>query len=139
MDQFIGCKSNLAFNRQSRMTSDLTRVNCYNRTGISLKKRQKNILKSAFRNLKNMAYFGLVEYQQESQYLFEKTFGLKFNKPFLQKDQEETRAAEVMTDILQNHLNQIRKLSTNDLRFYRFAKELFFYRLKYFKDIDKMN
>lgn len=139
MDEFIGCKSNLAFNRQVRMTADLTRVNCYNQTGFARKKRDKSILKSAMRNLQSMAYFGLVEYQQESQYLFEKTFDMKFNKPFKQKDQVETRAADVMTDIEQKHLDQIKKLNSNDLRFYRFAKELFFYRLKYFQDRDKVN
>jgi len=139
MDEFIGCKSNLAFNRQVRMTADLTRVNCYNVTGMPRKKREKSILKSAMRNLQSMAYFGLVEYQEESQYLFEKTFGMKFKKSFKQKDQEETRAADVLTDIEQKHLDQIKKLNTNDLRFYRFAKELFFYRLKYFKDRDNVS
>lgn len=137
IDSFIGCKSNLAFNRQSRMLADLTLVNCYNKTGMSYKKRQKVILKSAIRNLRNMAYFGLTEYQKESQYLFEKTFGIKFHKSFEQRDEEETRAADVRTDIKQEDLVKIKKLTANDIRLYRFAKELFFYRLKYFKDRDQ--
>ncbi|XP_031560977.1 heparan-sulfate 6-O-sulfotransferase 1-B-like [Actinia tenebrosa] len=139
VEDFLACKSNLAFNRQARMLADLRLVNCYNITGIGPKKRDKIILKSAMRNLQSMAYFGLTEYQKESQYLFEKTFGVKFFRPFAQKAEDDTRAADVMTDIEPADIQRLKKLNIVDIRLYAFAKELFFYRVKYFKDQDKRN
>jgi hypothetical protein len=136
VNEFIECKSNLALNRQARMLADLTLVHCYNTTGIGQRRRYKTILKSAMRNLRSMAYFGLTEYQKESQYLFEKTFGVKFFKPFAQKAGEETRAADVMTDIEPNDIQRLKRLNIVDIRLYTFAKELFFYRVKYFQDED---
>lgn len=136
VEDFLDCKSNLAFNRQARMLADLRLVNCYNTSGIGPKKRDKIILKSAMRNLQSMAYFGLTEYQKESQYLFEKTFGVKFFRPFAQKAEDDTRAADVMTDIEPTDIQRLKKLNIVDIRLYTFAKELFFYRVKYFQDQD---
>lgn len=64
LDQFAGCDSNLATNRQTRMLSDLALIGCYNRTAIPAIERDRIMLASAKRNLAAMAYFGLTEYQK---------------------------------------------------------------------------
>ena len=74
------------------MLADLRLVNCYNTSGMSTSKRNNIMLKSAMKNLEEMTYFGLVEYQAENQYLFEKTFGLKVFVPFTQVTESETKA-----------------------------------------------
>lgn len=131
--EFIGCPWNLAFNRQTRMLADLRLVNCYNTTGISTEKRGNDMLESATRNLREMAFFGLTEHQEESQYLFEKTFGLKFHDPFTQFNPSKTTAGAMRPKINSSILSHIKSLNSLDLRLYAFAKNLFFKRLKRFK------
>jgi hypothetical protein len=59
-------------------------VNCYNASGVSAERRDQQLLASAKTNLERLAYFGLTEEQQLSQYLFERTFQLEFKVPFQQ-------------------------------------------------------
>ena len=138
LEEFTGCPWNLAFNRQTRMLADLRRVNCYNTSGMSPSKRRKLMLKSAMRNLQEMAYFGLTEYQEESQYLFEKTFGLKFLTPFTQLAEDETRAGTVLPELNSSVLSQIKTLNLQDIELYSFAKNLFLKRLAHFKEVDRI-
>lgn len=137
LPEFIGCSSNLALNRQTRMLADLKLVGCYDTTLMSRNRREAILLDSAIRNLESMAYFALVEYQTESQYLFEKTFGMKFRQPFVQMDVEDTRAGSITLDA--ENLTRIQELNQLDIKLYSFAKELFFERLKYFKAKEKKN
>lgn len=134
LPEFLNCSSNLAFNRQTRMLADLTLVGCYNKTAISRDQREEILLESAKKNLASMAYFALVEYQLESQFLFERTFAMKFRHPFVQMSSEETRAGAVVLD--SKDLVRLRELNRLDTELYSFAKELFFERLKYFKEKD---
>lgn len=138
-EEFIGCPWNLAFNRQTRMLADLRRVNCYNTTGISTEKRGKVMLESAMRNLREMAFFGLTEYQEESQYLFEKTFGLKFQDPFTQFNLSETTAGTKTPKFNSSMLSQIKALNSLDLKLYEFARDLFFKRSKRFRKTDRIS
>lgn len=135
LPEFLNCSSNLAFNRQTRMLADLKLVGCYNKSAMSRVRREEVLLESAKRNLASMAYFALVEYQLESQYLFEKTFEMKFRKQFVQVSKDETRAAEVVLG--SNDLARIQELNKLDTELYSFAKEMFFERLKYFEERDK--
>lgn len=64
LDQFAGCESNLAANRQTRMLADLALVGCYNKSSMPAHERDRVMLASAKRNLAAMAYFGLTEYQK---------------------------------------------------------------------------
>ena len=77
MVEFLSCPFNLAFNRQTRMLADLTLVNCYERTAMNQSTREKIMLESAKNNLKNLAYFGLKERMEDSQYMFEKVFQMR--------------------------------------------------------------
>ena len=60
------------------------------------KKRAQLLLESAKKNLRDMAFFGLTEYQRKTQFLFERTFRLRFIRPFMQYNS--TRAAGVDLD-----------------------------------------
>lgn len=138
LDEFMNCPWNLAINRQTRMLADLRLVNCYNTSGMSTSKRNNIMLKSAMKNLEEMTYFGLVEYQAESQYLFEKTFGLKFFVPFTQVTESETKAGEILPTLNNSVLDQIKNLNSLDLQLYKFAKNLFFKRITYFKETGRI-
>ncbi|XP_055334487.1 heparan-sulfate 6-O-sulfotransferase 3-B-like [Paramacrobiotus metropolitanus] len=78
LDEFLQCPDNLAVNRQTRMLADLELVGCYDRNYLNDLKRNDMILASAKSNLLKMAFFGIVEQIDETQFLFEETFGLHF-------------------------------------------------------------
>lgn len=138
LDEFLGCSWNLAFNRQTRMLADLRLVNCYNTSGMSPTERGRLMLESAKRNLQKMPFFGLTEYQEASQYLFEKTFGLKFVTPFTQLPEDETRAGNILPILNSSVLSQIKTLNSLDIELYAFAKNVFFKRLTHFKEADRI-
>lgn len=131
LPEFLKCSSNLAINRQTRMLADLRLVGCYNRNAISRERREEILLQSAMKNLDSMAYFALMEYQIESQYLFERTFGMEFRQPFVQMSSDETRAGAIVLD--SQNITRIRELNHLDIALYSFAEKLFFERLNYFK------
>ena len=135
LPEFLKCPSNLAINRQTRMLADLRLVGCYNRNAISRERREEILLQSAMKNLDSMAYFALMEYQIESQYLFERTFGMKFLQPFVQMSGEETRAGAIVLD--SKNITRIRGLNHLDIALYSFAEKLFFERINYFKRKDE--
>lgn len=81
---------------QVRMLADLSLVGCYNMSTVPEKKRAQLLLESAKKNLRDMAFFGLTEYQRKTQFLFERTFRLRFIRPFMQYNN--TRAAGVDLD-----------------------------------------
>lgn len=128
---FLNCSSNLAINRQTRMLADLTLVNCYNKTSMTQEVRNFKMLQSAKANLRQMPFFGILEYQKENQYLFEKTFGLKFIRPF--KQENATRAQEVLPSLDSISRDKIKELNALDEQLYSYAKFLFFKKLKYFR------
>lgn len=115
------------------MLADLTLVNCYNRTlGVANadrkeadQRRDNAMLDSAKRNLASLAFFALTEYQAESQWLFERTFGLRFAEAFVQYN--ETRASDANLTVSQ--VQRLRRVNTLDDQLYDYAKQLFFQRL----------
>uniref|UniRef100_A0A8C4SS46 Heparan-sulfate 6-O-sulfotransferase n=2 Tax=Erpetoichthys calabaricus TaxID=27687 RepID=A0A8C4SS46_ERPCA len=125
--EFMDCAHNLANNRQVRMLADLSLVGCYNISFMNESERNEILLQSAKNNLKNMAFFGLTEYQRKTQYLFERTFNLKFISPFTQLNS--TRAANVDTDELVRQ--RIAELNFLDMQLYEFAKDLFLQRFQF--------
>jgi hypothetical protein len=127
LEEFMECSHNLANNRQTRMLADLTLVNCYNRSGSEQADEQRDaaILASAKRNLASLAYFGLTEFQVESQWLFERTFGLHFTSAFVQYN--ETRASDANLTLAQ--IQRLRHVNALDEQLYDYARQLFFHRL----------
>ena len=132
LTEFLNCPYNMAVNRQTRMLANLNKVGCYNREAPSFLARgwEKVLLQSAKENLRALSYFGLVEYQKESQYLFEVTFGLKFTKDF--STVSDTWSKEAREEVNPKQLLQIRKVNRLDRQLYSYARALFFKRLKYF-------
>ncbi|XP_057686022.1 heparan-sulfate 6-O-sulfotransferase 3-B-like [Corythoichthys intestinalis] len=124
---FMNCPSNLANNRQVRMLADLSLVGCYNMSSMNELERGRVLLASAKANLLNMAFYGLTEYQRKTQHLFERTFNLRFIRPFTQINS--TRAASVGID--KKAQWRIEGLNALDMELYEYAKELFLRRYQY--------
>ncbi|XP_053164538.1 heparan-sulfate 6-O-sulfotransferase 3 [Hemicordylus capensis] len=129
LQEFMNCDHNLANNRQVRMLADLSLVGCYNLTSMNESERNIILLQSAKNNLKNMAFFGLTEFQRKTQYLFERTFNLEFISPFTQYNI--TRASNV--DINESVRKRIEELNFLDMQLYEYAKDLFLQRFQYAK------
>lgn len=124
LDEFAGCESNLAANRQTRMLSDLALVGCYNRTAVA--ERDAIMLASAKRNLASMAYFGLTEHQKMSQYVFEETFNLRFAIPFEQHNA--TLSVTTLGNLRADQRTRVERLNRLDTELYAFARRLLFQR-----------
>ncbi len=133
LQQFMDCPYNLANNRQVRMLADLSLVGCYNLSTVTEKRRSQLLLESAKKNLRDMAFFGLTEFQRKTQYLFERTFHLKFIRPFMQFNS--TRAAGV--DLGNDTIQRIEELNDLDMKLYDYAKDLFLQRYQYKHMLDR--
>ncbi|XP_056595030.1 heparan-sulfate 6-O-sulfotransferase 1-B [Triplophysa dalaica] len=133
LEQFMDCPYNLANNRQVRMLADLSLVGCYNLSTVTEKRRSQLLLESAKKNLRDMAFYGLTEFQRKTQYLFERTFHLKFIRPFLQYNS--TRAAGV--DLENETIQRIEELNDLDMKLYDYAKDLFQQRYQYKHMLDR--
>ena len=75
----------------------------------------------------------ILEHQRLSQYLFEKTFKVKFNKSFNRK--ENTVASSYLRSqssqkLTPTEIRQIKDLNHYDIELYKYAVKLFFERLK---------
>ena len=108
----------------------------------------EKLLASAKRNLEEViAFFGLVEEQRLSQYLFEQTFKLKFAREFVQK--QKTVASKILKNaklanddpppLTKLDLDSIKKYNEYDVKLYEFAKDLFKKRIRYFREIECEN
>ncbi|XP_073530348.1 heparan-sulfate 6-O-sulfotransferase 1 isoform X1 [Phyllobates terribilis] len=134
LQEFMECPYNLANNRQVRMLADLSLVGCYNMSFTPEKKRAQLLLESAKKNLKDMSFFGLTEFQRKTQYLFERTFNLKFIRPFMQYNN--TRAGGV--DLDNGTIQRIEELNDLDMQLYDYAKDLFQQRYQFKRQVERM-
>ncbi|CAN8022192.1 unnamed protein product [Ixodes persulcatus] len=80
------------------------------------------MLTSAKDNLRRMAFFGLTERQQRSQRLFERTFRLRFLRPFAQLN--ETRSTAAFGQVGPEELEAVKRLNHLDMQLYEYAKKL---------------
>jgi len=122
--EFMGCDDNLAANRQTRMLADLELVNCYNKSAMDQGKRDTIMLNSAKANLERMAYFGMTEEQQISQYLFEETFNLEFKISFQQYNSSDTHSGASKDKLDEHMIEKIRAINHLDNELYKFAHQL---------------
>jgi len=123
LEEFSGCGSNMAFNRQTRMLADLRLINCYNSTGMDKWEREERMLKSAKANLEKMAFFGITAQQARSQFLFEDTFGLKFKINF-EEQSEDQKSQQYLSLFTPKQMQTISNLNRLDIELYDFAKQL---------------
>lgn len=82
-----------------------------------------------------MAFFGLCEFQKNSQYLFEATFKLRFLRPFIQLNETHSSLSRAEIDPIM--LNKIRQLNHLDIELYEYAKNLLAERFQETKKLDK--
>ena len=134
LSNFLSCPFNLAFNRQTRMLSNLQDIGCHpavypvDFTDDQFKNTMDTMLASAKLNmLHKFRYFQINEEQRLSQFLFEKTFGVEFDVDFLDRD---TIAAKSGGDVSDAEMDLIEKLNKWDIELYVFARSLFFERVR---------
>lgn len=122
LTEFMSCRHNLANNRQTRMLANLTLVGCYDQTAIpDSDERDRILLDSAVENLRRMAFFGLTERQEDSRFLFERIFGIRFRRLFVQFNNTHAHKA----DVTNHEITQVQRLNRLDLALYKFASRLF--------------
>ena len=124
LPEFVACPYNLANTRQVRMLADLNLVGCYNVSYMPQSDRDRVLLDSAKLNLRRMAFFGLTEFQRRTQFLFERTFNLRFIAPFTQFNN--TRAGGVAVG--NATFAKIQALNHLDVQLYEYARDLFLQR-----------
>ena len=73
-----------------------------------------------------MSFFGLTEYQRNSQYIFEETFNLRFAIPFEQHNS--TLSMQAFELLSETQKKKIRDINALDIELYDFAKDLMFQR-----------
>ena len=95
------------------------------------------MLNSAKANLANMAYFGLTEEQEISQYLFEETFNLRFKTDFDQLNRSDTHSGHSLDKLDDAVIEKIRNLNQLDLELYKYAKILLKDRFDAMKESDE--
>ncbi|OQR80200.1 heparan-sulfate 6-O-sulfotransferase 1-like [Tropilaelaps mercedesae] len=132
--EFVSCRNNLAINRMTRMLADLSLVACYNESAMPRAQRDALLLASAKSNLRKMAFFALCEFQKISQYLFERTFGLRFKQAFVQYNY--TRSSLAIAEVSSADLELIDQLNQLDMQLYAFAKDLLMERFERAKSHD---
>ena len=135
VENFLNCPYNYAFNRQTWMLSDVSKVGCNFSEIMSNKQKKEKLLKLAKKNINSIAFFGLLEYPTESQYLFEKTFNLKFNIPFQKWDTGFTSEFLKNFTITEDVYAKVAQANELDQRLYKYAKNIFFGRYNYFVEV----
>ncbi|XP_005104245.2 heparan-sulfate 6-O-sulfotransferase 2 [Aplysia californica] len=128
--EFVNCRSNLAFNRQTRMLANLSLSDCYRlSSNLTLEQRDAIMLASAKRNLANsFTFFGLLEYQAESSLLFQETFpGIRFKENVIENHNTKGERHAHLLPVID--LQRVIQSNQLDADLYQFAKSLFFHRL----------
>ena len=110
-----------------RMLTDLAKYNC--------SQADARMLEEAKERLRTMAFFGLMEHQNASRVLFERTFGVKFTQSFTaQLNTAKSRVQSTSTsnkyvNVNKDDLEQIRRLNNLDIELYKYAEDLFLKRI----------
>lgn len=132
-EDFISCPYNQAINRQTRMITDLTLVECYKHVRDPTESHDATMLASAKLHLeRKFAGFAINEYLVESQVLLEHQLGKKFRDPFMTKKSEKEKSGDLVAYIFRKKelYNRIAELNHLDMELYEYALNLFASRLK---------
>ncbi|KJH46924.1 heparan sulfate 6-sulfotransferase [Dictyocaulus viviparus] len=137
LNEFLHCPFNLAFNRQTRMLADLTLVNCYSRNGTDSRTRDRILLESAKKNLKDMTFFGIKERMDDSQVMFQQLFNIRLYidlkttlfDSFNRRLSAWNRSKSNDTDVTDKQMKLIREHNELDIELYSYALKLFDHRL----------
>ena len=132
IEKFMACSSNWGNNRQTRMLSDLELLGCYGNELHPPEEKARLMLQSAKDNLRNFAFFGLTEYQEETRLLFEKQFGIRLKLETQQRSMSALHSAPILQDLWNNSelYDKIAEVNRLDMELYEYALELFSKRVK---------
>ena len=125
--EYLSCDVIWRNNRLTLALADSELVTCWNTTQCTSGKRDKVLLESAKQNLLKFAFFGILEFQEESGWLFERTFGMEFGirPPYFPFN---SSVANLLLQELSVHPSLYRRVIANnklDLELYWFALEEF--------------
>lgn len=123
--KFLSCSHNWANNRYTWMLADLKLLQCNNNRSYNKTQFESNLLKSAKKRLKSMAFFGISEHLKETSILFEYRFTVKL------LSLATTDKTLLSRDIDRNLYNEIVRLNYMDMALYNYAFNLFRNRLKF--------
>jgi hypothetical protein len=141
LENFVSYKCNLGFNRQTRMLAqyDSKFSVCDYLNNKDSKKFDREIFDRAIQGLHSLSFFGLVEYQQESRQLFEKTFNNDFkfkngvNQLVLKKvNKKKVVIKKKIDDLNQSMKQKVDEVNRLDIKLYQYARRLFFERLTFY-------
>ncbi|CAL2050080.1 unnamed protein product [Caenorhabditis brenneri] len=134
LEEFISCPYNLAFNRQTRMLSNLSLVGCYEHLRKPSYEQDKIMMDSAKMNLRNMAFFGIKERMDDSQFYFENTFDMKFSRKMSVWGKSKSNDT-VLTESQLAYIQNVNKL---DWELYEYAVKLFDERVSLLRQKQRM-
>ena len=132
LEEFIACKNNIANNRQTRWLADYYHHGKFD-CRIFNYENKKLLLENAKKVLINLAYFGLTEYEQFSDILFEKSFNNVFKYKGKANRTQKSIASNILENLNETWIEKIKILNDLDLELYEFAKKVFFERVEYYK------
>ncbi|KER29652.1 hypothetical protein T265_03761 [Opisthorchis viverrini] len=140
LDTFVKCKYNLALNRQTRMLANLRSLGCYRhllewnmpRSPFQATVPQRALLNSAKYNLATfLRTFGLSDYLAYTQYLYQRSLHITFNRLFVANESSErlSHAYHVRRNMSDSQLQLIRDANGLDQMLYDFVTRLFTLRI----------
>ena len=130
LEKFTQCKNNIATNRQTRLLAEYTGQNCT----LFEEKNKKELVNNAKKVLKQMSFFGLTEYEELSQILFEKTFNNLFKIDYkVVPGKFKTATLNYVKGLNKTFIEKIDAINDLDWELYQYAKVLFFERIKFYK------
>ena len=131
LNEFIECENNMASNRQTRMLANYF-LNGQFECSLFDKKNKKKLLDNAKLALLKLAYFGLTEFEVQSEYLLEKMINneLKFTER-LNLRVHKSEGSTILNTLNQTTIDRIKMLNDLDLELYEFARQIFFQRIEF--------
>lgn len=130
LNDFILCKNNAATNRQTRMLADYK-----NDCSLLSTNKKKILIENAKKVLMSFTFFGLTEYEDESEELFIWTYKRKFKFSGRPRRHNQNATNNFIKTLKNESLEMINQSNDLDIELYQFAKKIFFQRLNSYRNI----
>lgn len=134
LNDFMKCKQNPANNRQIQMLADLP-MTCSELFAMSKEEQDALVYKSATVALRKMIFFAILEKPAESQFIFEKTFNVKFKNDWTLFDTGYSK--QYMRNLSKADIANMERVNHLDMKLYKYALALFAKRLAHFEKISQ--
>ena len=131
LDDFTLCVNNIASNRQTRLLADYS--DTIDGCNLFNPQNNKQLLKNAKKVLESLSFFGLTEYEELNQKLFEKTFQNRFKFKYnINPTKPSTESYRLVKKLNSSMVEKLKQLNLLDIELYKFARNLYFKRLNFF-------